>query len=79
MGKSLIKCPKDPKIQYYREVCTEIFRKGNLRKWCKQCEVFHDQKSLLVAHNISIYKNRLKFVGRLGNDALLIYETGFSF
>lgn len=44
MGKSLIKCPKDPKIQYYREVCTEIFRKGNLRKWCKHCEVFHDQK-----------------------------------
>ena len=44
MGESLIKCPKDPKIQYYREVCTEIFRKGNLRKWCKHCEVFHDQK-----------------------------------
>ncbi len=30
MGKSFVKCPKDPKIQYYREVCTEIFRKGSL-------------------------------------------------
>jgi len=45
MGKSFIKCPKDPKMQYYREVCKEIFRKGNMRRnWCKACEVFKDQK-----------------------------------
>ncbi len=44
MGKSFIKCPKDPKMQYYREVCKEIFRKGNMRNWCKACEVFKDQK-----------------------------------
>lgn len=44
MGKSLIRCPKDPKKQYYREVCKEIFRKGNMRNWCKHCEIFHDQK-----------------------------------
>ena len=44
MGKTFIKCPKDPKMQYYREVCTEIFRKGGMRNWCKNCEVFQDQK-----------------------------------
>ena len=44
MKKAVIKCPKDPKMQYYLEVCTEIFRKGNMRKWCKTCEVFQDQK-----------------------------------
>ena len=44
IGKSFIKCPKDPKMQYYREVCKEIFRKGNMRNWCKACEVFKDQK-----------------------------------
>ena len=45
MGKTFIKCPKDPKMQYYREVCTEIFRKGGMRNWCKNCEVFQDQKN----------------------------------
>lgn len=44
MGKTLITCPKDSKIQYYREVCAETFRKGNMRNWCKNCEVFQDQK-----------------------------------
>jgi len=41
-----IKCPKDPKKQYRREVCEEIFRKGDLRAWCKTCEVFQDEKKL---------------------------------
>ena len=44
MGKTFITCPKDPKMQYYREVCAETFRKGNMRNWCKNCEVFQDQK-----------------------------------
>ena len=44
MGKSFIKCPKDPKVKYYRDVCEEIFRKGNIRNWCKSCEAFQDQK-----------------------------------
>jgi len=44
MGKTFITCPKDPKTQYYREVCIEIFRKGNMRNWCKNCEVFQEQK-----------------------------------
>ena len=43
MNKAFITCPKDPKMKYYREVCTEIFRKGNVRSWCKTCEVFQDQ------------------------------------
>ena len=44
MRKTFVACPKDPKLQYYREVCTEIFRKGDLRKWCKNCVVFQDHK-----------------------------------
>jgi hypothetical protein len=44
MSKSLIKCPKDPKMKYYREACEEIFRKGDIRNWCKSCEFFQDQK-----------------------------------
>lgn len=44
MGKSVIKCPKDPQMQYYREVCEKIFRKGNIRNWCKHCEIFQDKK-----------------------------------
>lgn len=45
MSQSFIKCPKDPKMQYYREVCTEIFRKGNMRSWCKNCDAFQEQKN----------------------------------
>jgi hypothetical protein len=44
MGKAIVKCPKDPKMQYYREVCKEIFRKGNIRNWCKHCEIFQDKE-----------------------------------
>ena len=44
MDKTFIKCPEDPKMQYYREVCTEIFRKGDMRNWCKTCEVFQNQE-----------------------------------
>ncbi|MBF0120511.1 MAG: hypothetical protein HQK79_16875 [Desulfobacterales bacterium] len=40
MSIKLIKCPKDPEIKYYREVCEEIFRKGRLRYWCKECNLF---------------------------------------
>ena len=42
MNKAFITCPNDPKMKYYREVCIE-FRKGNVRSWCKTCEVFQDQ------------------------------------
>jgi len=44
MVQSFVKCPKDPEMQYDRDVCQEIFRKGDIRNWCKQCEVFQDQK-----------------------------------
>lgn len=44
MGKSFITCPKDPEMQYDRDVCKEIFRKGDIRNWCQQCEAFEDQK-----------------------------------
>ena len=45
MSKAVIQCPKDPKMEYYREVCMEVFRKKNLRCWCKSCEMFQDQNS----------------------------------
>ncbi len=44
MNKSFVKCPKDPKMKYFREVCEKVFRKGDIRNWCKTCEVFQDQK-----------------------------------
>lgn len=43
MGEQLIKCPKDPHKRYQREVCEKIFRKGNVRVWCKACKIFQDQ------------------------------------
>ena len=46
MGKHFIKCPKDPQKQYLKEVCEEIFRKNDLRYWCKSCEIFQDKKEV---------------------------------
>ena len=40
MTKELVKCPKDTRIMYSREVCEKVFRKGDMRIWCKSCEVF---------------------------------------
>lgn len=42
MTEDMVKCPKDTKIMYQRDVCENIFRKGNLRCWCKNCEIFRD-------------------------------------
>jgi hypothetical protein len=41
---NLVRCPREPKNRYYREVCEEIFRKGGIRTWCKTCEIFEDEK-----------------------------------
>ena len=43
MTEDMVTCPKDTKIMYQRDVCENIFRKGDLRCWCKHCEVFRDQ------------------------------------
>ena len=40
MQKDLVKCPKDAKIMYSRDVCENVFRKNDIRIWCKTCEVF---------------------------------------
>lgn len=40
MEKELVRCPKDPDIKYYREACETIFRKNNIRVWCKDCKIF---------------------------------------
>ena len=39
MTEDMVKCPKDTKIMYQRDVCENIFRKGNLRCWCTVCLV----------------------------------------
>lgn len=44
MGKPIITCPKDPEMKYFQDVCKEIFRKDNIRNWCKSCDVFLEQK-----------------------------------
>ena len=43
MTKDMVQCPKDSKIMYQRDVCENIFRKGNMRCWCKTCELFKDE------------------------------------
>jgi hypothetical protein len=40
MTEQWVQCPKDPRVEYRREVCENIFRKGNYRLWCKDCEKF---------------------------------------
>jgi len=42
MTEDMVKCPKDTKIMYQRDVCENVFRKENLRCWCKNCEVFRE-------------------------------------
>ena len=44
MTKDMVQCPKDSKIMYQRDVCENIFRKGNVRCWCKTCELFRDDE-----------------------------------
>ena len=39
MAKEMIQCPRDTKVMYSREVCENVFRKGNIRVWCNSCEV----------------------------------------
>lgn len=40
MTTDMVKCPKDNKVMYSREVCENVFRKSDIRIWCKTCEVF---------------------------------------
>lgn len=40
MAEQFIRCPKDPQIEYRREVCENIFRKDNFRTWCRECQNF---------------------------------------
>jgi hypothetical protein len=35
MTKDMVQCPKDSKIMYQRDVCENVFRKGNIRCWCR--------------------------------------------
>lgn len=44
MTKDMVRCPKDSKIMYQRDVCENIFRKGSIRCWCKTCELFRDEE-----------------------------------
>jgi acetyl-CoA carboxylase beta subunit len=44
MTEDMVQCPKDTKIMYQRDVCENIFRKSNIRCWCKTCELFKDEE-----------------------------------
>ena len=47
MKKEKVRCPRDPEIHYYKEACVTIFRKNNIRVWCKDCKVFqHKENSI---------------------------------
>jgi hypothetical protein len=46
MPEDMVKCPRDSKVMYSRDVCENIFRKNDIRVWCKTCEVFsHDHEA----------------------------------
>ena len=53
MTKEMIQCPEDAQVMYSREVCEKVFRKGNIRVWCKTCEVFGKEQSAPDAHQAS--------------------------
>ena len=40
MADKYIRCPKDPKMMYLKDVCENIFRKEAYRTWCKSCQNF---------------------------------------
>jgi hypothetical protein len=40
MPEDLVKCPKDSTVMYSRDVCENVFRKNDIRIWCKTCEEF---------------------------------------
>lgn len=42
----LISCPKDQNKHYFRSSCEDIFRKGNIRYWCKDCIIFKSENVL---------------------------------
>jgi hypothetical protein len=43
LNDQFIKCPRDPRLEYYRDICKNVFRKGKARCWCKQCEMIKDE------------------------------------
>ena len=44
MNEDMVKCPKESDILYQREICETIFRKSDIRCWCKTCEVFSKEE-----------------------------------
>ncbi len=50
MSEELIQCPHDPGNYYFRSVCDDIFRRGGLRRWCRECPHFEKQPP---AHEVS--------------------------
>ena len=45
MQKDMVECPRDSKVKYSRDVFENVFRKGNIRVWCKTCEVFSNDQT----------------------------------
>ena len=44
MREEMVRCPKESDIMYQREICENIFRKSDIRCWCKSCEIFRDEE-----------------------------------
>ena len=40
MAGKMIECPRDTQTKYNRDECENVFRKGDIRVWCKTCEAF---------------------------------------
>ena len=53
MPKEMVACPRDSKILYSRDVCENVFRKGDIRVWCKSCEAFVNEHSEPDQHQAS--------------------------
>ena len=45
MPQEMVQCPKDSTVMYSRDVCENVFRKNDIRIWCKTCEVFSNDQA----------------------------------
>lgn len=40
MQDEFVKCPRDPRMEYLRDICENVFRKDTFRTWCQKCQKF---------------------------------------
>jgi hypothetical protein len=46
MADEYIRCPKDPNVNYLREICETVFRKEAYRSWCKTCQNLQEAEAV---------------------------------